>query len=303
MNKILLALTLLGAGAGAFLSARQSTTQLQHEANDTRDAWLAQTQLVAVAQSDEAALAERVRELKQTLAQPQAMGVSAIWFALQTNRAGRLTPELRERLLEELGFNWRSSPDFIVVSKEAVREIGMPFIDGGKVTDIAATVLAITPEERGQVEAAMQRVQTDYKEWALAHVERTEPKDDVVAQYTLLGDPAMSENISNNFAAGVFNALGKDRADLTRPSARDWLSGMGIFSKPTTMIVKRYSAGNEQRPKSQLSISFFGDGSRSGPTDLSECRFPEDFRPIFPNGWADVAKREGFELPEEPQEK
>src|SRR6266550_3708236 len=117
MNKFLLALTILGASAGGFLTARQSTIQLQHEAKATREAWLAQTQLVAVAQSDQAGLTERVRELKQALTQPQAAGGNALWSALQTNPA-QLPPELRERLLEELGFNWRSSEDFIVVSKE-----------------------------------------------------------------------------------------------------------------------------------------------------------------------------------------
>ena len=82
MNKILLALTLLGAGAGGFLTARQSTTQLKHEAQATREAWLAQTQLVALAQSDQAGLMERVRELKQALRQPPTAGESALWSAL-----------------------------------------------------------------------------------------------------------------------------------------------------------------------------------------------------------------------------
>ena len=75
MNKILLALAILGAGAGAFLSARQATTRLQHEAQSTREAWLAQTQLVAVAQSDQAGLSKHARELKQALAQPPAVGI------------------------------------------------------------------------------------------------------------------------------------------------------------------------------------------------------------------------------------
>ena len=63
MNKILLALTLLGTGGGAFLAVRQSTTALRCEANASREAWLLQTQLVAVAQTDQAALIERVRQL------------------------------------------------------------------------------------------------------------------------------------------------------------------------------------------------------------------------------------------------
>jgi hypothetical protein len=298
MSKILLSLTLLGAGAGAFLTARQSTSQLQHEANATREAWLAQIQLVATAQRDQAGLIEHVRELKQTLAQPPAVAESALWSALQTNRAGQLAPELRERLLEELGFNWESSEDFIVVSKETVRDIHMAVIGDGKLTDIAATVRALTPDERGQVEAAMQRVQTDYRDWALAHVERSEPKDDVVAQYTMPGDPAMLESLYINFTNGVLEALGRERAELITASA--WSGVRGKPSdKPTTMIIKRYLAGNEQRLKVQIQDQW----PENSPKDLWQVYFPEVFLPIFPNSWDDVAKREGFELPEKSQEK
>ena len=221
MNKILLALTILSAGAGTFLFARQSTTQLQHSANATREAWLVQTQLVADAQKDQVSLTEHIRELKQVLAQPQAVRESAVWSALQTNGAAHLTPQLRDSLREEFGFNWQSSPDYIVVSKETVRDLQMVAITprDGKLTDVAASVLALTTAERGQVEVARQRVQADFKEWTLAHVERSEPKDDVVAQYAFPYDPAMAESISNNFVSGVIEAVGRERAELIRPSA------------------------------------------------------------------------------------
>jgi hypothetical protein len=306
MSKLLLALTLLGVGARGFLTARQSTTRLQHTASATREVWLAETQLVAVAQRDQASLIEHVRELKQTLAQPPAVAESALWSALQTNRAGHLTPELRERVLEELGFNWQSSADFIVVSKETVREIGMQekmVIQHGKFTDLASVVFALMPEERSQVEAAMQRVQTDSTDWALSHLERSEPKDDVVAQYTMPGDPAMLQSIYSNFTNGVLQALGRERAELLTASA--WRAIRGTPpDKPTTMFIRRYLAGNEQRLKVQIQDKW-GDAS---PRDLWRgpyhgVTFPDVLWPIFPNGWDDVAKREGFELPEKPQEK
>ncbi len=305
MNKILLALTILGAGAGGFLTARRSTTQLQHQANGTREAWLAQTQLVAVTRNERAGLTERIGELKQALAQAPAVAESTLWSALQTNRADHLTPELRERLFQELGLNWTSSEDFIVVSKQTVRDIKMQAIREDKLTDMAAAVLALTPEERAQVEAAMQRVRTDFKDWALAHVERAEPKDDVVAQYTLPGDPAMSESISNNFAIGLLGALGRERTELILPAARNWMvSDVGMRGGPWTMLVKRYSEGNKQTLTAQFILGFgtprpLGDAA---PWELSkQGRFLDTFRPIFPNGWADVAEREGFELPKEPQ--
>jgi hypothetical protein len=312
MNKILLALTLLGTGGGAFLAARQSTTLLRHEAQTSREAWLLQTQLVAVAQNDRAALIERVRQLREALAQVPTATENPLWFWFQTNRAGQLTPELRERLLEELGFDWRASDTFVVVSKDTVRDIRMGKIrEDGKLTGITGTVLALTPGERGLVEATIERAKMDFKDWALTHVERSEPKDDVVAQYTLPSDPAMS--LSNNFAAGVFEAVGRERADLILTDTPHLISSLGVFmdpmthgffKKPMTMIVKRYLAGNEQRLKWGVfrTIGTQQDWLYAGLRDLSPASFfPPAFRPIFPDGWADVAKEEGFELPEESQ--
>jgi len=309
MNKILLAVAILCAGAGGFLTARQSTTQFEHEANVTREAWLTQTQLVAAAQSDQAGLIEHVRELKQTLKQTQALGENAVWSALQTNGARQFTPELREQLLEELGFNWQSSEEFIMVSKQTLREIQMSAIEGGKLTDVAATVLAMTPEERGQVEAAVQRVQTDFKDWVLAHAERSDPKDDVIAHYSLPDNTIMRQSISNNFVTGIFAALGRERTELIMPSTRNWMIsplGLGLGKYPTTLIIRRYVSGNEQRLNVQVVNSIMTPNQSGGdiyPIDLLQHSFPSAFLPLFPNGWADIAKREGFELPKEFQEK
>jgi len=297
-------LTILGAGVGGFLTAPQSTTQLQHEANVTHEAWLAQTQLVAAVQTEQTGLIEHIRELKQALSEAPPVVENPLWSELNANRTGSLSPELRERLLAELGFNWQLSPDFIVVTKDTVRDMWMTAIQDGKLTDIAATVLALTPGERGQVEAAMQRVQSDFTDWASLHIERSEPKDDVVAQYTLPSDPAMS--ISNNFATGLSEALGQERAELILPTAGIRMRDIGIREVPTTLIVKRYLAGGEQRLKVDV-ISSFGTPNQSGygslPDLASHPSFPPAFLPIFPNGWADVAKREGFELPKEAQKK
>ncbi len=296
MNKILLALIILGAGAGGFLTARQSTTQLQQKANATREAWVVQTQLLAVAQSDQAGLREHIRKLKHALAQSSAVEDKGLWSALQTNRAGQLTPELRAGLLEELGFNWQSSEDYVVVSKETVRDIQITATKDGKLTDIAATVLAMTPAERAEVEGSIQRLRTDFADWASSHVERSEPKGEVVAQYTL--PSAMS--LSNNFAAGVFQAVGKERAQLIVWSAWDRLRRViGYDWDPWTLIVKRHGVGDEQRLEFETSSPIL----TNGPYSLSDHAVPRAFLPIFPNGWADVAKREGFELPKESQEK
>jgi hypothetical protein len=41
----------------------------------------------------------------------------------------------------------------------------------------------------------------------------------------------------------------------------------------------------------------------SNPIDFSQRPFPRAFLLAFPNGWADIATREGFQLPEQPQGK
>ncbi|MBI3850380.1 MAG: hypothetical protein HY298_08840 [Verrucomicrobia bacterium] len=309
MSKVLLILTFLATGAGALHVARQHANQLQQKVQAANESWQFHTQQLVVAQSEKSALTDRVRELQQALAQSKAATVNALWSVLKTNRADRLSPELRQRVLAELGFDWRTSPDYIVVSKQAVRDVQMKAVIDAKLTDVATAVLALTPQERGQVEAALQRVKKDFTDWMLAHVERAEPKDDLVAQYTLPKDDTMSQSISNNLITAVAGALGGERAELILPTSQAWMKSIGLYdcdAKPVTLIIKRYQAGDEQRLKAQTSNDY-GKGMNF-PRDLwtPEWKlypFPRTFRLIFPNGWADVAKREGFELPPEPEKK
>src|SRR5439155_3987123 len=97
-----------------------------------------------------------------------------------------------------------------------------------------AMALAMTPAERGAIEASVQRIQTDFRDWASSHIERSEPKDDVVAQYTLPNYPAARMNFSN-FVAGVFETVGKERAELIMPSVYNLM--IPTYGEPTTMVV------------------------------------------------------------------
>ena len=326
MNKIFLALTILAAGTTGFLAAHQSTIRLQREASATRESWMVQTQALADAQGEGARLAGRIRELKQNLSQAEAAGnLNDLWSVLETNRIGHLAPELREHLLEELGFNWNSSEAFIVVSKETVHglrnrqaslirwnESGNP--EGkpqGQLVDCIAALLALTPEERRQIETAMERVWADLKDWAISHTERSEPRDDVLAEYTLQSAPPTS--ITNNFTE-VFSVIGKERTQLLmigswqdhyRGSIPDWVVDIGMSDKPITMIIKRFSDGNKQVLKARV---FTSNGTKDKEDvkwddEFSNRYFPGAFRPLFPNGWADVAEREGFELPDKTEHK
>jgi len=309
MNKILLAFAILSTGTAGLVSTRQSTIKLQREASATRESCGVETQVLTDAQSERARLVERIRELKQNLRQAEAADLhNGLWSVLETNRIGDLGPDLREQLLEELGFNWSSSEAFVVVSKEAVRQMGMHPITGlwpdgddwhGRLSDSAAAVLALTPRERSQVEAAMERIREDLTDWTISHTERSEPHDDILAQYTLQSGPPTS--ITNKFMTEIFSAIGKERTELmetemgssTDPfgSIQKWISRLGNWGedKPVTLTFRRDAA--------------FWDIYLPGKGDGWGHPFPKAFHPLFPNGLADIAEREGFEIPKRPDKK
>ena len=301
MKKILLALTILSAGAGAFHIGRLSTGHLQEEAGTLRQAWMDETQRLATAQTEGAGLTERVGELKRTLSATRPARENGLWSALQTNRADRLPEDLQERLREEFSFSWPSFKDYILVSKPAVRNLRVRVLQpNGKLNDVAATTLAITPEERGQLEAAIEQAKTDFKDWVLAHVQRAEPAGDVVASYSLPGDTNTMRSIRTNFFAAASGAIGQERTDLIRDTAGTWMQEMGVSARSTKLTIRREMVGDEARLKAELRE----DGrDRTFYLPLASQGFPKALLPLFPNRWAGLAQREGFELPPQPKKK
>jgi len=214
---------------------------------------------------------------------------------IATNGAAHLSPVQSEALLAELGFNWNSTGNYLVVSKNTLRDVHLGGMKDAKLSDVMCDVLAITPEERSAVEGLTQQIDADYKTWAGSHSKREEPSGDVVAKYTLSADPAFSQTLRNAFTSGVVAALGGERGELLESYAGTWMSDHGMLNtEPATMTVKRHLMGNEPSLNWELS-----QGNSSMFTSVSPWQFPEAFRPIFPGGWPDVAAREGFELPKE----
>ncbi len=295
MKRILIALVILAAGTGAFCAFQSAATQLQREALTSRAAWVAQTQLVSQAQSERTELEGRVRELKLNLSTAQQIMAARTSQPVFRPERGSLplSPDQCEKLLAELGFNWNTSGDYVVVSKATLQWINLDGMKGAKLTAVADSVLAVTPKERTAIESEAQRLQAEYKSWVQAHALREEPTGDVVAKYSIPADTAFSGNCSNAFASGMLATLGDERGGLLLDYASSWMTDMGMYGgEATTMTVKRYGAGDELRLNAE-----FHSARSTWSTDASPSQFPEPFRPLFPNGWPDVAKREGFELP------
>ena len=162
-------------------------------------------------------------------------------------------------------------------------------------TDLAATVLTLTPQQRSQVNAALQQVQAEVSKWAWAHVERTEPQGNEVANYSLPRDKELMQRMRDYLTTAIADAVGGERTRVfLNPHASKWVRDITGFSTSPELIVKRYVDEDGQE--------WFGIPDRIGRApqwELSLQRdFPEVLRSIFPNGWADLAAREGFTLPE-----
>lgn len=297
MKRLFLAVMLLTAGTSVFCALLGSTRQFRQQSATGREAWIAETQSVAQARIELSTRTERLRELRGSLsAQPRIENASDLTAMLATNRLSLLPPELRERLLEELGFNWNSTDDFLVVSKDTLRSVGMEAFHGDKMSQVAASVLALTDQERTAVETASQRAVAERQNWLLEHAQRLEPTVDVVANYIIPVDPAFSQTASNSFAGVVLAALGADRAGLLLDYARSWMGRVGMVGEHSRELqVRREASVSELRYTWSLHYS----GRISSSQGLTPYHFPEAFRPLFPNGWPEMAAREGFELPKE----
>jgi len=299
MKRILIAIVILGSGTTLFCAWRGATLELQQQTARERETWLSQTQLLGQAKIQLTSLEQRVHDLAETLRfQPhpaQATTEPLIGLLTSTN----LSPAQRERLLAELGFDWNSSKDYLMVNKKTLGAVSLRGIRKGKLSDAACEVLAITPEERAGIEASMNGMAEDYKNWAEAHVQRTEPHGDIIAQYTLPGDAEFSQTLSNNFATAVASTLGAERGKLLLQYSQDWMQEAGLQGGDCSLTIKRHESAGEGRLAYELKYS---GSSVSG--DLSPHQpVLEAFLPLFPAGWTDLAKREGFELPKEFQKK
>jgi hypothetical protein len=300
MKRIVIALLVLSSATGSFCGLRTATARARHESAGLREKCETHTQSVDKALSERTELEERAHELKRRLASAKP-DRERVRIATMIRSAGNaLTPEERERFLADLGFDWNSTGDFLVVSKQTLETVGFPGAKGDRLTGVVCDVLAITADERRVIETTMRQIMVDYKAWLESHVRREEPAGDVLAKYSLTPESEISQSLSNRFVSEVFATLGRERGDLLKRYSSDWMTGLGMQgaswpSSDVTMTVKRY--GSTEQPHLNLEVRQAGN---TMSTDVSPSQqFPEAFKPLFPGGWKDLAAREGFELPKE----
>jgi hypothetical protein len=306
MKRLVLAVAIFAGSAGLLAAFRQATVTFEQTGAARQAAWQTQTEQLAHMRIEQSEWRERERELKRELtAQPPREITPDTADALREMDLRTLSPEASGRLLAELGFDWHTTDDYVIVSKQSLSCVSFEGIKRAKLTEAACAVLAITPEEQAAIEAETQRLSAEHASWVLAHAEREEPTGDVVAKYVLPADPGFCEALKGAFTNAVSASLGHERAELLQQYAESWMRSLGMMDShpalagiPTTLTLSRY---DDRDGRLNMTIK---QASSTMSTDVNPWQpFPEAFRPLFPGGWKELAEREGFELPKSFQPK
>ena len=301
MKRILIAAGVLISAAVTFSGIHQSNERLSdtlklHQtarSSQMRDLEELRTQLVH--------FQSRCQQLKLSVKDQQRLaGISGELDGVEPGTS-QLSAGQAEKLLAELGFNWRSTGDYVVVSKSSLYSVLGPGVRGFKLSDTACQVLAIAPEQRVAIESALDGIGRDYQERLRSRIKREEPSGDILAKYSFENDPAFTQSLSNRLTSAIVDGLGDQRAGLLLHYSHDWMVRIGMRGswmpeKGTTMIIRRQPRqGPEQQNYLMLDLNQSGGRMSCGITPGQPV--PEAFQPLFPGGWEELARREGFELP------
>jgi hypothetical protein len=293
MNKLLLAISVLGAGVVTFGALHQATLRAE-AARSSHEIELKAVNSHLV-QLDETTIAmrEELAAQKQRLREASSRRTDATESSKRLNQ--KMSGMTATQLREELGLGWNSSPDYVLVRKDVLKKINLGPLDyTARVTEVARGILAISKEERSQIATAVQQATAE----VLPLARRIEPAGDLVAQYLILPeDPMLVQSISNNFAANITTILGNERSDLFLHHGWAQLKSTLplVGSEPTTMSIRRSGADGEEKFSCEVK-----QGTTSSVMDVRYTHVPARwFSLLFPGGWREVAAREGFELPKD----
>jgi hypothetical protein len=198
-----------------------------------------------------------------------------------------------QELRDQLETDWNRSGSFVLVSTAVVSRLNFSHFNAtDRPSDTANLVFALTPPEQLAISDALNQA----RQSAMLRVQRSQPEGDEVAKYTIQADPVVEASISNHFSAQITGILGAERSDLfLAPAWRELKSDLSPNgTEPVTMTI-RHTVLNSQ---SKL-IWELVQGTAVYTGDLRYGNYPSSwFLTLFPGGWAPIATREGFELPE-----
>ena len=295
MKKLSIALVVFLVAGAAFTSFKKSASRWNVNAQSSRTAVIEQRRGYGILASRHRSLTEEHQSLKTliSLAQQQLHKASKNASGTPFPKA-KPTPEVAEQLLSELGYNWNTTGDYLVVSKSSLPSFSLEAIKKSKLTPNISELLAINPEEGAAVELLVQELAAEHAAWAKDHIQRHGPQGDVLVTYSLAFDPVLSQSLSNRFSNGLLSILGTERSAHFKDHSFQFSRTVGIaYHAETSFAITRAPGSNgELLLDHQLSS---GGRRMCGLNDYQE--FPGEFAWAFPGGWAELAEREHFELP------
>jgi hypothetical protein len=206
------------------------------------------------------------------------------------------SPGAWAQLRQELGLGWNESPDYLLVRKQALKNLDyVMFYSGTTPTPTAMDLLGLSSEEKSSLTSALRSLRDG---WEGNSLKRTEPHGDIVAQYTLTPpDAAAEQSLSNNFTAALVSAVGQERADLMQREAwSNFRRDLGP-TESETLTIRQTTVNGE--PDLTWQIQRGPDGSGGGASQpVRYAMYPSSwFLTCFPGGWDTLAQREGLQLP------
>jgi len=319
MKRALIAILILATGTTVFCVLRSTTMNARQALATQRTAWQTQTQQRARIHYEQQQLTEKVAEARRLLAvQPAVPALTQLEEKILSGASlNNLSAAESEQLLAELGLNWNTTGDYIIVSKKSLAGISFDGMKGVALTPAAIAALAIMPAEQAAIETMTRQLGDARAAWAREHVQRTEPSGDILAQYSLPADTELSQSQQAVFTNGIFNVLGDQRGQWLQDHSLRWMQDVGLvtgldYSKVAPEFFPGMSAADHQAQPTTLTLKSYQAGDEWGINCILEqmggsmtCGvspwqpFPEAFQSLFPGGWKELAEREGFKLPKE----
>jgi hypothetical protein len=291
----LLALVLVLAGICFYV--------LSQRANDARrELRVIQTELVLKLQRLEAIQAHKAElemknhDLSAAIGKtepvtPVDMAVSEM---IRTNGLACVPGEMRSAFLAGLGFTWDSSDQYVLVHKATLKGVRPNLFKMGKLADQPCALLSITTEERQQVDAAFANSWDEFAAWAKVNIQRDGPSGQMLVRFTIPGSTQIAQILTNHLFSNIAGAIGSERAELLGSFAGGWLQTSAPYFAGLTnslAVLQQPDAGG----KSALVCRRCGRAEIT--TTIDPHYFPPPWEKIFPDGWTEIAQREGFQLP------
>lgn len=297
MKRIALACILLTAGVIGLSRLAHRIDHARFELRQTQAACRKQTEDLALLREGKvwltAELAKR-REQLRSVAPTPPLDLDLIACLTKTNGLATMPAEVRDRLVEELGLDWHASKDFVLVSKDILKELSLTPVNNVRLSEVACAVLAITPEERGYLESALVETQQALLDWASTNLKRAEPSGDDLVKLTLPANPELAQSLTNRLFSAMDTVLGHQRSRMLQHYAQTWLQDdMGCFGGIASSLTIKRRAGTTDELYFELSLNGSWNGTglgriHSGPIVL-EGTIPSLFHKLFPGSWRQIA--------------